>query len=317
VLSLQLGGMVSTLGIQVGAPVLAEMASASPAGLNSSANLAREAAQIPARVGISIVAHNFYYAGPFRAVWPEQGDWIASAMSAARATLNYFGSYIALTADPSDSRAANLVSWLWSASSWISAIDPTWCRYLSSASGTTCHPNDTVVPDWSQVYPGAPLIYIPREGPAHIRETAQSDDVLYTALTNFMHLRPRTGGGGGGGSSPPAANTLAGGQSLDPGKVLVSSDGRFRLAYQGDGNLVLYRWDGVPLWASKTSGTSPGRAAMQGDGNFVVYNGSGTPVWSSATAGNPGAYLKVQNDGNVVVYRSSGAALWSTGTCCY
>ena len=321
-LSLESAGLASTLGIQIGAPVLSQMSTGSPAGLNSSANLGREASAVPARVGIAVVAHNFYYAGPFRAIWPEDGDTIAAWMSTTVNTLNYFASYISLTADPSDTGAMDLVSWLYAASAWISSIDPTWCHYISSGSASSCSANDTVVPDWSQAYPNAPLIYIPREGPAHIRETNQSDDWLYTALTNYMHLGPRSASPPPppGGSSPPpssSTNTLLSGQWINPNQAIRSSDGRFQLAYQGDGNLVLYRWDGAALWSSRTFGTSPGEAVMQGDGNFVVYNSGGTALWASGTYGNPGASLKIQNDGNVVVYSANGTPLWATGTYGY
>jgi predicted heme/steroid binding protein len=121
-------------------------------------------------------------------------------------------------------------------------------------------------------------------------------------------------------SATPSATVLATylwpGEVLYPGQEVTSPDGRFHLIYQGDGNLVLYRWDWVPIWNSQTAGTSAGFTAMQGDGNFVVYDASGAPVWSSGTNGHPDAYLAVQNDGNVAIYDPSGAMLWSTGTCC-
>ena len=215
-LGLEATGLASTIGIDTTAPVLAQMASGSPAGLNSSANLSREASAVPARVGIGIVAHNFYYAGPFRAMWPEDGDTIATWMSTTVNTLNYFAAYIAATADPADSGAADLVSWLTSAASYIASIDPTWCRYVSSASANVCNPNDTVIPDWSQAYPGAPLIYVSREGPTHTRETSKSDDWLYLALTNFMHVKVRSSSS----PAPPSSggNTLASSRWLDPGR---------------------------------------------------------------------------------------------------
>src|SRR5262249_9062198 len=100
-------------------------------------------------------------------------------------------------------------------------------------------------------------------------------------------------------SPPPPADALASGQSLSPGMTLSSADGRFHLAYQGDGNLVLDQ-DGVgPIWASGTGGLSAGATAMQGDGNVVIYDASGNPVWSSGTQGHAGAHLLVQADGNV------------------
>ncbi len=102
---------------------------------------------------------------------------------------------------------------------------------------------------------------------------------------------------------------------LNPGETRPSVDGRFRLEYQWDGNLVLYM-GGTALWSSGTYGRSAGRAIMQDDGNFVVYDAEGRDAWSSATCGNPGAYLVVQSDGNMVVY-SAVWALWASGTDWY
>lgn len=115
---------------------------------------------------------------------------------------------------------------------------------------------------------------------------------------------------------PPGNGLLLPGQSLHAGQEVVSTDGRFHLVYQGDGNLVLYQ-AGIALWHSHTNGTTPGLAAMQGDGNFVIYNASGVPVWHTVTYGNPGAILVVQNDGNLVIYRSDGVPIWASGTCCH
>jgi hypothetical protein len=96
-----------------------------------------------------------------------------------------------------------------------------------------------------------------------------------------------------------------------------SCDGRFQLAMQTDGNLVLY-FNGSALWSSNTAGTGASDAVMQDDGNFVLYTSSGTAVWSTATAGSGcGTYLAVQTDGNMVVYNGAGTSLWSTGTCCH
>lgn len=122
-----------------------------------------------------------------------------------------------------------------------------------------------------------------------------------------------------GSSSPPpdGPEVLIPGEALFAGEEATSTDGRFHFVYQGDGNLVLYRWDWVPLWASNTGGTSAGHTIMQTDGNLVIYDAGGTAVWNSGTGGNPNAYLVVQNDGNVVIYSSGGSPLWSTGTCCY
>ncbi len=111
---------------------------------------------------------------------------------------------------------------------------------------------------------------------------------------------------------PGGSDTLIGDQRLNPDQSIYSANGRFRLIYQLDGNLVLYD-GGSPIWASNTFG-DPGFAIMQLDGNFVVYDAGGTPVWDSGTVGNDGAYLAVQDDGDMVIYRTDGAAAWWSGT---
>jgi hypothetical protein len=109
----------------------------------------------------------------------------------------------------------------------------------------------------------------------------------------------------------PRDKLIAGARLLN-GQSLVSANLRYRLAFQGDGNLVLYDdQERKPLWASNTGGISPGEAAMQGDGNAVVYDAQGKPHWSTGTVGNANAYLLVQNDGNLVAYSAAGQAIWN------
>ena len=109
------------------------------------------------------------------------------------------------------------------------------------------------------------------------------------------------------------ANALGGDEQLTAGESRTSDNGRYRLAMQADGNLVLYRTDdNAPLWASQTAGRGGTRAVLQGDGNLVIY-GDGDAVWASQTAGHPGATLTVQDDGNVVI-SAGGTALWATET---
>src|SRR5207247_6836956 len=93
---------------------------------------------------------------------------------------------------------------------------------------------------------------------------------------------------------PPPGDRLVGGEWL---ASLTSSDGRFRLVYQADGNVVEYQGS-TALWATYTFG--PGYAVMQQDGNFVVYTPDSVPKWSTNTWGHPGAYLVMQNDGNKI-----------------
>jgi hypothetical protein len=99
------------------------------------------------------------------------------------------------------------------------------------------------------------------------------------------------------------------GQTLGPDES-VWADG-CNLAYQGDGNLVLYCGGAARWWTGTFD--APGNVAMQSDGNLVVYNASGGAPWHSKTHGHDGAYLTVEGE-NVVVRSPSGASkLWSGG----
>ncbi|MFC1836694.1 hypothetical protein ACFL2Q_18545 [Thermodesulfobacteriota bacterium] len=90
---------------------------------------------------------------------------------------------------------------------------------------------------------------------------------------------------------------------MKPGQHLKSANGKFLLAFQKDGNLVLYRVsDDKPLWHTCTDGEKVEDLVMQDDGNLVIYAPGGKPIWASETDGNPGAYVRLQDDGNLVIY---------------
>jgi hypothetical protein len=117
--------------------------------------------------------------------------------------------------------------------------------------------------------------------------------------------------------SGPAAT----GDEMQPGEVLTSNtsissaNGRYRLAYQDDTNLVLYRDPEVlALWDIRPQPGGVGVCVMQGDGNLVVHSATATPVWASGTDGNPGSRLVVQDDGNLVIYRPDDTPIWATNT---
>ncbi len=105
-----------------------------------------------------------------------------------------------------------------------------------------------------------------------------------------------------------ASDTLKWGQILHRGTQLVSHNGRFRLDFQSDGNLVLYDRTQA-IWSAGTQHRGGQRLVMQRDGNLVMYGPNG-PVWATNTSGNPESYLKLQDDGNLVIYRP----VWSTKT---
>lgn len=114
---------------------------------------------------------------------------------------------------------------------------------------------------------------------------------------------------------PPGPDKLLPGEQLLRNESIRSTDTRFLFVMQGDGNLVLYKYN-IPLWSSNTAGLPVTRCVMQNDGNLVLYDGSNRARWASNTAGNPGAWLVAQNDGNTVIYLNN-SPLWSTNTCCH
>lgn len=97
------------------------------------------------------------------------------------------------------------------------------------------------------------------------------------------------------------------------GDSLTSGNGVYRMAMQGDGNLVLYAGS-QPLWHTQTSGNPGAYTVLQGDGNLVLYSASSQPLRFTGTQGNPGATLALGDDGNLVLRSASGGILWQTGT---
>jgi len=97
------------------------------------------------------------------------------------------------------------------------------------------------------------------------------------------------------------------------GQQLETADRRYRLAFQPDGNLVLYSTNQA-LWSANTHGTGAKRVALQDDGNLVVYAGNGHAVWNSRTNGQGPSTLVVQQDGNLVLYNSAVRPTWNTVT---
>src|SRR5262249_37638484 len=68
----------------------------------------------------------------------------------------------------------------------------------------------------------------------------------------------------------------------------TNGKGASKLAFQADGNLVLYASRGgkdAPIWASNTAGQGVTTLALQDDCNLVLYDAAGKPHWASGTAG--------------------------------
>lgn len=290
--------------------VIGQMLPGSPFlnGLNSGGNLGREAAVVPHRAGIVNTADRFWLGGPVRAFQPELADSAGVYIQVAAAIIDNAALYILTTAGPNNPSATQKAYTLMNVAGWLRQVDWVWCLAVSSPGMTYCEANDALVPRSTQFYPGAHNIET--SGPAHVDETERSDEVLHYGLSALLGVPVRGGGGGGPGPDPGpgGSDTMTGGRRLYPWDFVDSADGRYRLVYQGDGNLVLYGPPG-PVWATMTL-EAPGRAEMQVDGNLVVYNGDGIPTWASGTPGNDGAYLRVQTNGTIVIYRSDRYPLW-------
>jgi Peptidase_C39 like family len=107
------------------------------------------------------------------------------------------------------------------------------------------------------------------------------------------------------------ANTHIGANNYGKGSTWRTCTG-YTLAFQGDGNLVMYNPSGRPIWATGTNGYAQ-RVAFQGDGNVVLYDGNNRAIWATNTDGR-GRLFAFQADGNFVVYDGNGRAVYSTGT---
>jgi hypothetical protein len=101
---------------------------------------------------------------------------------------------------------------------------------------------------------------------------------------------------------------------LYPNRYILSSDSRFVLVLQGDGNLVEYGPGWQVMWSSNTAGTSPGYAMLQNDGNFVLRSASGTVEWQTNTGSSGAVKAVLQTDGNFVMYNSSNTSVYSSST---
>jgi nucleoid-associated protein YgaU len=117
-------------------------------------------------------------------------------------------------------------------------------------------------------------------------------------------------------------DVLRAGESLGVDQKLTSSNGKYTLIMQGDGNLVLYAESNTPVWATRTQGSGAVRASLQDDGNLVLYTKEvdrrfrrdvAVAVWASKTSGE-NVRLILQDDRNLVIYTADGRALWASGT---
>lgn len=112
--------------------------------------------------------------------------------------------------------------------------------------------------------------------------------------------------------SPLGSLLLGYGENLYSNQSVTSSDGRFTLVMQGDGNLVTYQGSQA-IWASNTADTPVTRCSMQVDGNLVLYDDAGAAHWHTGTYQYPGAYLTIQDNGALTIIHNN-IERWRSGT---
>ncbi|MFY7829843.1 MAG: hypothetical protein ACOVQ4_22095 [Flectobacillus sp.] len=122
--------------------------------------------------------------------------------------------------------------------------------------------------------------------------------------------------------------TVKNGESLRVNDKRTSTNGKYYVTLQSDGNVVLYKGEKA-LWATGTSSQDVYGIFVQRDGNLVAYRGGDRPTWASNTADRGGreTFLMMQDDGNLVLYKRLGSStpghitvyfgeepIWASGT---
>ncbi|WP_448612970.1 hypothetical protein [Modestobacter sp. URMC 112] len=107
-------------------------------------------------------------------------------------------------------------------------------------------------------------------------------------------------------------SVLRAGDELVRGQQVTSPNGRYHVVLQHDGNVVVYHSaTGRPLYSAGSYGGWLLR--MQADGNLVAYRGDGIPLWATGTWREGPSWVAMQDDGNLVVYRADGTPSWRSG----
>jgi hypothetical protein len=342
--------LLVTLGIDaVVVPALADMSPASffVGELNSLANVAREASQVPTRVGIVSYDPRYRIGGPFRLASPGAADEIGLTMQVAGYVLEGTATAImanANTLDPAQfARALNQMYAVSDLAAWLFAFDDEWCAAISNPTYPyfyRCDASDGIVPVWAQLLPGAPNLLFPG-GPIHTEETSGTHDLLYRALTVYAHIQPRSGGGD---FVPPVVTiTAPRAGSTVSGTVSVSANadddiGVSRVDFIFDG-AVIASVTGMPYeasWDTTTAGDgthtfvarafdAAGNGAVASE-EVTVFNSNGPPGLGPIDTLQPGLSLTsltspdgrfhvvFQGDGNLVLYRDDWTSIWASGT---
>jgi hypothetical protein len=92
-------------------------------------------------------------------------------------------------------------------------------------------------------------------------------------------------------------------------KVLLKNNTN-SLKWQANGNLVVYQGSNA-TWSSNTQGHPAAKLCLQGDGNAVIYTWNGKPLWSTGTNTNDAAQLlSIGQNGKINVRGGDGNLIW-------
>ena len=95
---------------------------------------------------------------------------------------------------------------------------------------------------------------------------------------------------------------------LYPEEAICAGSHAFGIDKRG----LLSWWSrGLKLWSStrESEAAYGNHLEMQGDGNLVLYNWDRVPLWSTKTQSNNDAYTFIDEDGVVYIYSKEGAVL--------
>jgi hypothetical protein len=97
--------------------------------------------------------------------------------------------------------------------------------------------------------------------------------------------------------------------------VMADNNSQTQDGKPGNGQLQMFSLFGDLLWTSEADGAGfSDYLAFQSDGNLVIYQNGGSAIWRTGTTnwnGDPGAYLAVQDDGNLVIYDAYLNPVWA------
>lgn len=109
-------------------------------------------------------------------------------------------------------------------------------------------------------------------------------------------------------------NTLESGEILyNVDERIISTNGVFEFVFQVDGNIVVYRRsDRAVIWSPNVHNQGNYVLRMQPDGNLVTYRPNWFPTWASNTFTSPLSKLVLRDDGKLNIIGPTNNLVWST-----